>query len=307
MIKAWIYDEAVAKIGGVIALKLIHICMDYSTRMETILAEMRVLFDSWNRFFRGNPIALEKFPDLTDFSDLPPANLLQNLQMPTTLRTTRDSAEFGGRPAPESDAKTSEAERPQEESPTPALRPESARIPEPASTPASRSTSAPVPEPMPTPTAQDPVPMDTTESPPLPISPAPVVPSPPIDSPAASDPRPKAPLPVPIPPLAETAREYMESVRRQVAFTHTPGFQELLSQGLSQASPQQSLFRHLTSGFGTLPPLQGPPPLLANPAPRKAPPASRLPRLVVADPSAKQKAKPTAAPIELEDLEDDSA
>ena len=79
VIKAWIYDEAVAKIGGVTALKLIHICVDYSTRMETIMAEMRVLFDSRNRFFRGSPIPLEKFPDLTDFLDLPPADLLQNL------------------------------------------------------------------------------------------------------------------------------------------------------------------------------------------------------------------------------------
>ena len=78
VIKAWIYDEAVAKIGGVTALKLIHICVDNSTRMETILAEMRVLFDSRNRFFWGNLISLEKFPDLMDFSDLPLADLLQN-------------------------------------------------------------------------------------------------------------------------------------------------------------------------------------------------------------------------------------
>ena len=307
MIKARIYDEAVAKIGGVTTLKLIHIYVDYSTKMETILAEMRVLFDSRNRFFQGSPILLEKFPDLTDFPDLPPVDLLQNLQTPTTLRTTRDSAESGGRSTPRLDARTSEAERPQQELPTPALRPESASILEPTSTPAPGSTSTPVPEPMPTPAAQDLVPMDTTETPPLSISPAPVVPSPSIDSPAASDPRPKAPLPAPMPLLAETAREYMESVRRQAAFTHTPGFQELLSQGLSQASPQRSLFRHPTSAFGTLPPPQGPPLLPALPALRKAPPASRLPRLVVADPSAKRKAKPTAAPIELEDSEDDSA
>ena len=111
MIKARIYDEAVAKIGGVTALKLIHICVEYSTRMETILAEMRVLLDSWNRFFRGSPIPLEKVPDLVDFLDLPLADLLQNLQTPTTLKTTRDSAESGGRPAPGSDARTSEAER----------------------------------------------------------------------------------------------------------------------------------------------------------------------------------------------------
>ena len=99
----------------------------------------------------------------------------------------------------------------------------------------------------------------------------------------------------------------MESIKRQVAFTHTLGFQELLSQGLSQASPQRSLFRYPTSAFGTLLPPQGPPPIPALPAPRKAPSASRLPRLVTTDPSAKQKEKPTAAPIELEDSEDDSA
>ena len=175
VIKARIYDEAVAKIGGVTALKLIHICVDYSTRMETILAEMRVLFDSRNRFFRGSPIPLEKVPDLADFPDLPPADLLQNLQTPTTLRTTRDSVESGGRPAPKSDARTSEAERPQQESPA------STPVPEPVPTLALGSTSAPVPDPVPTLEAQDPVPMDTTETPPLPISPAPVVPSPPTN------------------------------------------------------------------------------------------------------------------------------
>ena len=128
MIKARIYDEAVAKIGGVTALKLIHICVDYSTRMETILAEMRVLFDNRNRFFRGSPIPLEKLPDLTDFPDLPPADLLQNLQTPTTLKTTRDLAESGGRPALGLDARTSETERPQQESPAPTQRPELALV-----------------------------------------------------------------------------------------------------------------------------------------------------------------------------------
>ena len=277
MIKARIYDETIAKIGGVTALKLIHICVDYSTRMETILAEMRILFDSRNRFFQSSPVPLEKFPDLTDFPDLPPTELLQNLQTPTTLRTTRDSAESGRRPALGSDARTSEADRPQQESPTPALRLESAPIPEPTSTPAPGPTSAPVLEPVPTPVGQDSVPMDTTETPPLPANSAPIVPSPPTDSPVPSNPRPKVPFPAPIPPLSETTREYMESVRRQAAFTHTPTFQELLSQGLSQASPQRSLFQHPASAFGTLPPPQGPPPLPALPAPRRVTPASRLP------------------------------
>ena len=59
VIKARLYDEAIAKIGGDTALKMIHIYVDYSTRMETILAEMRILFDSRNRFFRGSLVPLE--------------------------------------------------------------------------------------------------------------------------------------------------------------------------------------------------------------------------------------------------------
>ena len=275
MIKARIYDEAVAKIEGVTALKLIHIYVDYSTRMETILAEMRVLFDSRNHFFWGSLVPLEKVPDLTDFSDLPPTELLQNLQTLTTLRTTRDSAESGGRPAPGSDARTSEADRPQQESPIHVPEPEPVPVPEPAPVP--EPTSTPVLEPAPTPEGQDSVPMDTTKTPPLPVDLASVVPSLPTTSPAPSNPRPKVLCPVPIPLLAETAREYMESMRRQAAFTHTPGFQELLSQGLSQASPQRSLIRHPTSAFGALPPPQGPPPLPALPAPRRASLTSRLP------------------------------
>ena len=106
VIKARLYDEAIAKTGGVTALKMIHIYVDYSTRMETILAEMRILFDNRNRLFWGSSISLEKVPDLTDYPDLPPPELLQILQMPTTLRTTRNSMEVPG-----SDARTSEADQ----------------------------------------------------------------------------------------------------------------------------------------------------------------------------------------------------
>ena len=70
--KAWIYDEAVAKTGSITALKLIHICVDYFAKMETILAKMRALFDAKNRFFRGSPILPEKVPNLSEFPDLPP-------------------------------------------------------------------------------------------------------------------------------------------------------------------------------------------------------------------------------------------
>ena len=196
MIKARIYDEAVAKIGGVTALKLIHICVDYSTRMETILAELRVLFYNRNCFFRGSPVPLEKVPDLA----LP--ELLQNLQMPTTLRMTRDSAESGGRPAPRSDARTSEASRPQKEAPTP--------VPRPALTPLPESTPTPVPKPVSTSEVQAPIPMDTSETPPLPVDPAPVDPSSLATSLTTTNPQPRIPVSAPIPPLSETARKYME-------------------------------------------------------------------------------------------------
>ena len=118
VIKARIYDEAVAKTGGITALKLIHIYMDYSTRMETILAEMKVLFDNRNRVFWSSPILLKKVSDLTEFPDLPPTEVLQNLQTPTTLRTNPKSAESGKRPTLGSDARTTEAKRPQQEAPT---------------------------------------------------------------------------------------------------------------------------------------------------------------------------------------------
>ena len=91
--KARIYDEAVAKTGGVTALKLIHIYVDYSAKMETTLAKMRALFDAQNHFFRGSPVLLEKVPDLLEFPDLPPTEVLQNLQTSPTLRTNPESAE----------------------------------------------------------------------------------------------------------------------------------------------------------------------------------------------------------------------
>ena len=206
MIKARIYDKAVAKTGGVTALKLIHICVDYSVKMETILAEMRVLFNNRNRFFRGSLVPLKKVLDLTEFPDLPPTEVLQNLQTPKTLRTNQESAESGERPALGSGARTFEAERLQQEAPTPVL------------------------EPAPTPEAQDRISMDTSEMPPLPVDPAPIVSSPPTTSPTPTKSRPKIPFSAPVPPLSAIVREYMESVRRQEAFTHTPGFQELLNQ-----------------------------------------------------------------------------
>ena len=64
VIKARLYDEAMAKTGTITSLKLIHIYVDYSAKMETILAETWSLFTTQNRFFRSSPIPLEKVPDL---------------------------------------------------------------------------------------------------------------------------------------------------------------------------------------------------------------------------------------------------
>ena len=108
-----------AKTKSVTALKLIHICVDYSAKMETILAEMWALFVARNCFFRGSPVSLEKVPDLTEFPDLPPTEVLQNLQTPTTLKTNQESTESRERKTPESDARTNEAGKTQlEEVPT---------------------------------------------------------------------------------------------------------------------------------------------------------------------------------------------
>ena len=71
MTKAQIYDEALKKFGSVIALKLIHIFVVYSAKMETILAKMPTLFAARNCFFRESPAPMEKVPDLTEFLDLP--------------------------------------------------------------------------------------------------------------------------------------------------------------------------------------------------------------------------------------------
>ena len=121
--KTRIYDEAMAKTKGVTTVKLIHIYVDYFAKIETILAEMRALFDARNRFFRGSRVPLKKVPDLSEFPDLLPTEVLQNLQTPPTLRTNQESAESEERPAPGSDARTSEVGRAQPEVPTPALDP----------------------------------------------------------------------------------------------------------------------------------------------------------------------------------------
>ena len=113
--KAQLYDEAVAKASGVTTLKLIHICVDYSTRMETILAEMRAPFTARNRFFRSIPVLLEKVPDLTEFPDLPLTEVLQNLQTLMTLRTNPKMTEPRGRQDPGFDARSKDAERTQPE------------------------------------------------------------------------------------------------------------------------------------------------------------------------------------------------
>ena len=117
--KARLYDEAVAKIGGITILKLIHIYVDYSARMETILAEMRTLFTARNCFFRGSPIPLDKVPDLTEFLDLLLADVLLNLHTLTILRTNLELAGSAKQNDPRSDARSKDAGRTElEEVPT---------------------------------------------------------------------------------------------------------------------------------------------------------------------------------------------
>ena len=94
--EAWLYDEAVLKIGSITPLKLIHICVDYSAKMKKILAEMRILFVGRNQLPCTCPTLLEKTSDLSEvFSDLPPMEVLQGLSTLTMLKTNSDS--FGSR------------------------------------------------------------------------------------------------------------------------------------------------------------------------------------------------------------------
>ena len=209
--------------------------------------------------------------------------------MTTTLRTNQESAESGERQAPRSNARTTEAGRAQQE-----------EVP----------TTTPVPTTVLETLAS--VPTNVFETPLLFADPAPAILSPSAVSRAPVNS--KSRMSLPVPPLSEIARAYMESVRRQAAFTHTTRFQELLnqSQGITQASPQRSLFRHPALTFRTLHPAQGPPPPpqpLVLPMPRRAPPVLQPLRPVpssAAEPLARWKMK-LAPPIELEDLEDDSA
>ena len=85
--KARLYDEAMAKTGTITSFKLIHICVDYSTKMEAILAEMRSLFSAQNQFFSIKPTPLDKVPDLAEFPNLSLVEVLQGLHMLTTLQT----------------------------------------------------------------------------------------------------------------------------------------------------------------------------------------------------------------------------
>ena len=186
MIKARLYNEVVAKTRGITSLKLIHIYMDYSARMETILVEMRALFATWNCFFRDSPMSLEKVPDLTEFPDLSPTEVLHNLQTPTTLRTNQESSESRERQDPRSDAKTKEAGRTKLE-----------EVPTPPSVPTTAS--------------------DVT--PPLLMNPAPIIPSLPAPSPGSVNFQPGSSR-----SLSENARISAEFVMRQVAFTQTPNF-----------------------------------------------------------------------------------
>ena len=69
---------------------------------------MRALFTTRNCFFRGSPVPLEKVPDLAEFPDLLPTEVLQNLQIPTTLRTNQELMESKERQDLGPDARTKE-------------------------------------------------------------------------------------------------------------------------------------------------------------------------------------------------------
>ena len=78
MTKARIFDETMAKALPVTGSKVINIVVDYNAKMEALLVGM------WKLMADLHPAALPtKSIDLTDFPELPAAEILQGLSTPT--------------------------------------------------------------------------------------------------------------------------------------------------------------------------------------------------------------------------------
>ena len=104
--KARLYNKAMVKTESITFLKLIHICVDYSANIKTILAEMQAFFATRNRLLCTNPISLDKILHLSEILDLPLEEVLQGLTTTTTFKTNPNSSRSGLPKDPGSNARS---------------------------------------------------------------------------------------------------------------------------------------------------------------------------------------------------------
>ena len=92
VIKARVFDETVAKALPMTGANVINIVVDYSSKMETLLVEM------WKLMVRLHPAAIQQpiVLDLSKFSEIPGAEILQGLATP--MKTTGTNRESFGLP-----------------------------------------------------------------------------------------------------------------------------------------------------------------------------------------------------------------
>ena len=171
MTKARIFDETVAKGLPVIGSKVINIVVDYSTKMETLLVRMRKLMIDLQP-----PALPTRSIDLTDFPELPAAEIFQGLSTPTkgprvqtispALPTDPDS---DTRTWPTDDLPLSDQPLPDQPLPNPPLPPGTGPSdpPPPPSAPSKVQSSGPPPSlPRPEPLVHQPVSSTPVRTPP---------------------------------------------------------------------------------------------------------------------------------------------
>ena len=87
--KAKLFDKAVLKLGPLIKSKVIDSVVDYSSKMEKILEEMRVLMSGLmsgqNPALIYEPTLLEAIPDLLEFLEILAVGIPQRLAIPTKM------------------------------------------------------------------------------------------------------------------------------------------------------------------------------------------------------------------------------
>ena len=211
MTKARIFDETVAKGLPVTGLKVINIVVDYSAKMDALLVGMWKLMADLH-----SAVLLTRSIDLTDFPELPVAEILQGLSTPTKGPGVQTAS-----PDPPADPGSSTRTLPTDEPPLPDAPPTDPPLP-----------SKPRPSNPPPPSLAPPKVPSTVPPPSLPR------PKPPIRGPVL-------PTPVRAPPLFQTP---VGPTQRNLPFSQGRGRGDK-----SQPSPRFSHLLRSTTETGDVP------------------------------------------------------